>query len=139
MARGKLIFRYTGIEVRDLARSLKFYRALGFRVLFRGTMGHGGVWVHLRLDHQVPRLELNWYPRGNRFRGPYKHGSELDHLGFRVEDPEAWAKLACRHGGKVVARVNEPREWLVYVSDPDGVWLEFIGDPAVRDKKERRA
>lgn len=129
---GPLKFRYTGIEVRDLSRSLRFYRGLGYRVLFRGTMGHGGEWVHLRLPHQVHRLELNWYPRGSRFRRPYRHGSELDHLGFRVDDPEAWAKRAQRFGGRVVARVNEPHEWLVYVSDPDGIWLEFIGDASKR-------
>jgi catechol 2,3-dioxygenase-like lactoylglutathione lyase family enzyme len=131
----KLLFRYAGLEVRDLQRSLRFYRGLGFRVLYRGTMGHGGVWVHLRLPRQVPRLELNWYPRKSRFARPYRHGSELDHLGFRVDDPEAWAKKATRLGGKVVARVNEPHEWLVYVADPDGIWLEFIGDPADRPKR----
>lgn len=140
MPAGKLRILYTGLEVRDLTRSLRFYRGLGFRVLFRGTMQHGGVWVHLRLPHQVPRLELNWYPPGNRFHRAYRSGSELDHLGFRVDDPEAWAKRARRFGGKVVERVNEPGEWLVYVSDPDGVWLEFIGDPSKRPvKRVRRA
>lgn len=135
----KLLFRYTGVEVRDLERSLRFYRGLGFRELARGTMGHGGIWVHLRLPRQVPRLELNWYPRASRFARRYRRGSELDHFGFRVDDPEAWARKAVRLGGKLVARVNEAHEWLVYVSDPDGIWLEFIGDPADRPKRWRPA
>lgn len=139
MPAGELRFRYTGIEVRDLRRSLRFYRGLGFRVMFRGTMGHGGVWVHLRLPRQPHRLELNWYPPGSKFRRPYRRGSELDHFGFRVEDPEAWARRAVRAGGKVAARVNEPHEWLVYVADPDGIWLEFIGDASRRPPTKERA
>ncbi|MDE1837553.1 MAG: VOC family protein [Euryarchaeota archaeon] len=138
MKNDRLRFRYTGIEVTDLDRSLRFYQGLGFREIYRGTMGHGGVWVHLRLLGQVTRLELNWYPRGNRFRRPYRHGSELDHLGFRVEDPETWARRARKLGGKVVARVNEPHEWLTYVADPDGIWLEFIGDASKRPRSPRR-
>ncbi len=42
---------------------------------------------------------------------------------------------ARRFGGKIVDRVNEPHEWLVYVTDPDGVWLEFIGNVAHRPAK----
>lgn len=134
----KIRFRYTGLEVRELGRSLRFYQGLGFRVVARGMMAHGGVWVHLRLPRQVNRLELNWYPPGSRFRARYRQGSELDHLGFRVEDPELWARVARKVGGRVAARVNEPHEWLVYVADPDGVWLEFIGDPALRERQDRK-
>ncbi len=135
MPPSRLRLLYTGIEVRDLDRSLRFYQGLGFRVHRRGTMEHGGVWVHLRLPRQIPRLELNWYPPGSRFRTPYRSGSELDHFGFRAADPEAMGRTVRRLGGKVVARVNEPYEWLVYATDPDGVWLEFIGDPARRPKR----
>ncbi len=95
-------------------------------------MEHGGEWVHLRIPHQAQRLELNYYPPGSRFHKPYHKGSELDHLGFKVEDADAWAKKAASAGGKIVDRVDEEHEWLVYVTDPDGIWLEFIGDPSQR-------
>jgi catechol 2,3-dioxygenase-like lactoylglutathione lyase family enzyme len=136
-ARG-LRFVYAGIEVRDLRRSLRFYEGLGFRIRGRGIMEHGGEWVQLRIPRQQTRLELNYYPRGSRFHRTYRSGSELDHLGFRVADADAWARTAVRLGGKLVDRVDEPFEWLVYVTDPDGVWLEFIGDLAVRARHRRR-
>jgi catechol 2,3-dioxygenase-like lactoylglutathione lyase family enzyme len=43
----KVEFVYAGLRVRNLPRSLRFYRKLGFRIHKRGTMGHGGQWVHL--------------------------------------------------------------------------------------------
>jgi catechol 2,3-dioxygenase-like lactoylglutathione lyase family enzyme len=135
--RNDLRFRYTGIEVRNLTRSIRFYRGLGFRIIARGRMGHGGEWVHLRLPRQSQRLELNYYPRGNRFHRPYRSGSELDHIGFRVEDADAWARRAVRLGAKPADRVDEEHEWLVYVTDPDGIWLEFIGTPSVRDRNRK--
>ena len=138
MSDSGLRFRYVGVEVRDLGRALHFYQGLGFRVLFRGTMEHGGIWVHLRLPHQAQRLELNWYPPGSRFKRTYRPGSELDHLGFRVDDPEMWARRAVRLGGHLVDRVEEEHEWLVYVADPDGIWLEFIGDPVQRKRRRTR-
>ena len=123
MVTDQIRFLYAGIEVTDLNRSLQFYGKLGFKIIARGTMGHGGEWVHLRIPHQTQRLELNYYPQGSRFHKRYRQGSELDHLGFRVQDADAWARKAERAGGKIVDRVDEEHEWLVYVTDPDGVWL----------------
>ena len=132
MVHGQIRFLYAGIEVTDLERSLRFYSGLGFKVVIRGKMEHGGEWVHLRMPHQAQRLELNYYPTGSRFRRPYRSGSELDHLGFKVGDADAWARKAVGLGGRIVDRVDEEHEWLVYVTDPDGIWLEFIGDPSLR-------
>ncbi len=138
MVAPRLRFLYTGLEVRDLDRSLRFYTGLGFRVIAQGTMDHGGRWVHLRLPRQRQRLELNFYPPGNPFRSPYRAGSELDHLGFFTPDPEAWGRTARRLGGKVVARIREARQWLVYATDPDGIWLEFFGPPKRRAARRSR-
>ena len=129
-------FLYSGIRVRDLERSLRFYRALGFRVRARGRMEHGGVWVHLRFPGSHHRLELNYYPRGNRFYAPWRAGTEFDHFGFYARDVAGWRRRAERAGGKVVADFVEGRSRLVYVSDPDGVWLEAFG-PA-RPRRPRR-
>src|SRR5881628_4042687 len=82
----KYRFYYTGIRVRDLSRSLAFYtKVLGMRVLSRGTMPHGGKYVHLLGAGSRQRLELNWYPPGTRFHSPYRIGEEMDHLAFRVD------------------------------------------------------
>jgi catechol 2,3-dioxygenase-like lactoylglutathione lyase family enzyme len=134
-----LRFRYAGIEVRDMERSLRFYLGLGFRVVGRGHMEHGGEWVHLQLPRQRQRLELNFYPPGNPHRRPYRSGSELDHLGFSTPDPDAWGRTVRRLGGRVVSRIRETNQWLVYATDPDGVWLEFFGPPKRRARRRPRA
>lgn len=127
MPRVKLEFVYAGIRVRSLAKSLRFYRSLGFRIHKRGTMDHGGLWVHLKFPGAQQRVELNYYPKGNRFYTPIRKGTELDHFGFRVSDVEAWETTLRRRRLPIVARIREPYENLVYTRDPDGNWIEFFG------------
>jgi len=125
----KVEFVYSGLRVRSLARSLRFYRSLGFRVHRRGTMGHGGVWVHLAFPGAAQRLELNYYPPANRYFEPFRRGTEFDHLGFRVSNVEAWERTLRRKHLPIVARIREAHENLVYTRDPDGNWVEFFGPP----------
>jgi catechol 2,3-dioxygenase-like lactoylglutathione lyase family enzyme len=120
-------FVYSGLRVRSLLRSLRFYRKLGFRVFRRGTMQHGGQWVQLAFPGAAQRLELNFYPRSNRFHEPIRKGTEFDHLGFRVSDVEAWERELRRRRFPIVARIREPHENIVYTRDPDGNWVEFFG------------
>ncbi len=127
MPRVKVEFVYAGIRVRDLERSLRFYRRLGFRVFRRGTMGHGGRWVHLKFPGAAQRVELNFYPRGNPYFEPVRAGTEFDHFGFRVSNVEAWERTLRRRRFPIVARIREPHENIVYTRDPDGNWLEFFG------------
>jgi catechol 2,3-dioxygenase-like lactoylglutathione lyase family enzyme len=127
MAAVKVEFVYSGLRVRNLARSLRFYRSLGFRIHRRGRMGHGGVWVHLGFPGAAQRLELNYYPPSNLYYEPFRRGTEFDHLGFRVSDVEAWERVLKRKGLPVVARIREAHENLVYTRDPDGNWVEFFG------------
>ena len=128
MPRQKVTFLYAGIRVRHLGKSLRFYRRIGFRVIRRGRMRHGGVWVHLRFPGASERVELNYYPRGNEFYEPIRRGTEFDHFGFRVADVEAWEAKLRRMRLPVVARIREePSENIVYTRDPDGHWLEIIG------------
>jgi catechol 2,3-dioxygenase-like lactoylglutathione lyase family enzyme len=127
MARLKVEYVYAGLRVRDLNRSLNFYRRLGFRVKARGQMGHGGKWVQLIFPGAHERLELNYYPRSNRFFEPFQRGTEFDHLGFRVSSVERWEEELTRRKLPIVARIREPHENIVYTRDPDGNWLEFFG------------
>lgn len=128
MSPRKIRLHYSGIEVRDLRRSLRFYRALGLKVIRRGTMSHGGKWVHLLDPTTKQRLELNWYPKGSRFFENYRTGSELDHIGFIVDDAVKWFNLLVRRGAKPAAKpFGDESETLAYVKDPDGIWIELIG------------
>lgn len=127
MKRVKVDFVYSGLRVRSLARSLRFYRKLGFRVFRRGVMEHGGQWVQLTFPGAVQRLELNFYPRANRFYEPIRKGTEFDHLGFRVSDVAAWEAELRRRRFPIVSRIRETHENIVYTRDPDGNWIEFFG------------
>ncbi|MCI4349949.1 MAG: VOC family protein [Thermoplasmata archaeon] len=130
-------FLYSGLRVRDLERSLAFYRKLGFRIHARGTMGHGGLWVHLLYPRSTHRLELNYYPKANPFWEPYRKGTEFDHFGFYAPNLAGWLRTALRAGGKLVEDFTEGKTRLVYVRDPDGNWLEAFG-PAVAPRPRRR-
>jgi catechol 2,3-dioxygenase-like lactoylglutathione lyase family enzyme len=125
----KVRFIYSGLRVRNLTRSLRFYRKLGFRIHRRGTMGHGGRWVHLAFPGADQRVELNFYPRNNPYYEPIRKGTEFDHLGFRVSDVEAWERELRRRKMPIVARIREKYENIVYTRDPDGNWIEFFGPP----------
>jgi catechol 2,3-dioxygenase-like lactoylglutathione lyase family enzyme len=91
-------------------------------------MAHGGKWVHLIDPRTKQRLELNWYPKRSEFYEKYRNGSELDHIGFIVDDAVGWFELLVRRGAKPAAKpFGDEAETLAYVKDPDGIWVELIG------------
>jgi lactoylglutathione lyase len=118
---------HAGIRVRDLKRSVDFYtKALGMKVVARGTMPHGGKYVHLKSPGSPQRLELNWYPEGSKFFTPYRRGEELDHLAFEVEDARrAFEELVARGAGVAVSPADS-KGTEIYVTDPDGIWIELL-------------
>ncbi len=121
----KCRFYYTGIRVRNLERSLKFYtKALGFKRVGGGTMPHGGKYVHLQSGRQ--RLELNWYPPGSRFYTPYRKGEELDHLAIVVDDVKKAYRELIRKGATPAVSPEKSEGTEVYVKDPDGIWIELL-------------
>ncbi|MGQ0797981.1 MAG: VOC family protein [Methanobacteriota archaeon] len=127
-------FLYTGIRVRNLERSLAFYRkALGMKEASRGRMAHGGVFVQLAGPGSGHRLELNWYPRDNPYYSPYASGEELDHIAFWCRDVRREFRRLVRAGAKVAIQPWEEAGYiLAYVKDPDGIWIELLGKPANR-------
>jgi lactoylglutathione lyase len=125
--RNEVRFVYSGIRVRNLNRSLRFYRKLGFREVKRGWFSHGGLWVHLVFPGSPHRLELNYYPKGTPFYRPFGPGEEFDHFGFYVRDSRRWLRTVVKAGARpVVGFVDGPAQ-LLFVQDPDGVWLGSCG------------
>jgi len=122
-------FIYTGIRVRNLERSLRFYkRVMGMKQILKGAMEHGGVFVHLKNPHSSQRLELNFYPPGNKFLEKYRTGSELDHLAFWTEDVDLhYRKLVAGGAKSAVKPFSEGKYRLAFVKDPDGIWIELMG------------
>jgi lactoylglutathione lyase len=120
---------YTGIRVRDLEASIRFYReVMGMRVSRRGKMRHGGIWVELQSPGSPQRLELNWYPPGSKYHTPYRRGEELDHLAFLVSNvDQAFHDLTARGARPEVPPFQEDRYAFAFVRDPDGIWIELLG------------
>ncbi|MGA8543082.1 MAG: VOC family protein [Thermoplasmata archaeon] len=117
------MLEYTGIRVRDMARSIRFYtEGLGLSLGPTGRMAAGGLWQELKDPESGSVLELNYYPGDP----PYREGDELDHLGFRVDDLSASIVRLEKLGGRVrIPAFTEGDERLAFLSDPDGVWVEL--------------
>jgi len=80
-------FTYTGIRVRNLERSIEFYKEImKMRIIQKGKMEAGGIYVQLKSERSPQVLELNYYPPGAKFYEEYVAGSELDHLAFWCKD-----------------------------------------------------
>jgi lactoylglutathione lyase len=129
-------FWYTGIRVRDLEESIRFYReALGFHVVLRGKMtAHEGTYVHMRTPTGKQILELNYYPETSRFYEDYVSGSELDHIGLYVSNVREQYKRLIGLGCQPAVELFNQGSWvLAFVKDPNGIWLEVIGR---EDKKK---
>ena len=124
---------YVGIQVRDMERSLRFYRdALGMQLLRRERVPEtNGEWAELRSRGSDQMLELNWYPDGSRFfAGPYRNGDELDHIAFECEDVvRAYRELLAAGAPVGHPPFREGKALLAYVQDPDGIWIELTGPP----------
>lgn len=117
------MLEYTGIRVRDLERSARFYtEGLGLRRGPSGRMAAGGQWLELHDPETRAVLELNYYPGDP----PFREGDELDHLGFRVVELERTVERLLALGGKLrIPPFNEGADRLVFLSDPDGAWIEL--------------
>lgn len=95
-------------------------------IIGRGTMPHGGKYVHLRTPGSQQRLELNWYPKGSRFYTPYRRGEEMDHLAFVVPDVRVAYRELVRNGARPAVDPAHSEGTEVYVKDPDGIWIELL-------------
>lgn len=89
-------------------------------------MPHGGKFLHLMSPGSRQLLELNWYPKNSRFYTRYKHGEELDHLAFIVDDVEKAYRWLMSKGVKTAISPAKSEGTEVYVKDPDGVWIELL-------------
>ncbi len=133
-------FVYTGIRVRDLKRSIKFYaETMEMKEVDRGEMKDGGIYVQLKSENETQKLELNYYPPGKKYWEEYVEGSELDHLAFQCEDVRAsYKKLLAGGGVSAIEPWDEGNSTLAFVRDPDGVWIELIGRRKEFSEKRRR-
>lgn len=137
---------YTGLRIRNVGRSIRFYRALGFRTTHRSRTALG---EFAQMEHPYHRftIELNRFRPGRWLYEPYRRGSEMDHFGFWVDDVDVWVRRLVRLGGRIRVAPYDcgillpPRSGFpgraAYVADPDGIWIELMGPP--RSTRPRQA
>lgn len=124
----KTKFAYTGIRVKDLEESVRFYtQVLGLKEMGRGTVSETkGQTVALVTEEGGPVLELNYYEKGSRFDTEYKAGEELDHLAFQVDDLDKALEEASRSGHRLALDIKTPTSRWAYVRDPNGIFIELF-------------
>ncbi len=130
VARPHFTWHYTGIRVRDLDRSIAFYRdLLGLRFLRRvKEPAHRGEFAMMEDPRTGQTLELNWYAADSPVAGPYpdQEGEEIDHLGFQVPDVSAAVRYLTERGFPPVRQATLDGQYVVaFVRDPDGIWIEL--------------
>src|SRR5947208_12326491 len=107
----KAKFFYTGIRVKDLEASVKFYTTLlGMKVRSRNTVDAAkGTVVELVCEGEGGNtLELNYYEKGSSFDTKYEVGEGLDHLAFAIKDLDAALAEAAKAGHPVVQKMRGP-------------------------------
>lgn len=132
-------FKYTGIRVKDLKRSIEFYtKTMSMKIVERGKMRAGGIYVSLKSKESPQLLELNYYPSGTKYYEEYMEGSELDHLAFWCTDVrKSYQKVLTGGATSTVEPWDEGGFTLAFVKDPSGVWIELIGRKVRQQEKEK--
>lgn len=137
--------RHTGLVIRDISKSLKFYEGLlGLSVLEREVesspyiekvVGIKGVkleWVKLKAnDGNLVELIQYHYPINTELKVVNKDSNDLgcSHIAFTIENIEELFKKLCEQGYHCN---NKPQLCpdgsvkVLYCHDPDGIVLEFV-------------
>ena len=120
---GAFTFAHNNFNVRDLDKSLAFYKdALNLHEVRRITAEDGSfIIVYLGDAAGTPhKLELTWLRDWDR---PYNLGDNEFHLAFTVEDYEAAHALHKEMG--CICFENEAMG-IYFINDPDNYWLEVL-------------
>jgi lactoylglutathione lyase len=118
----KFRFDHNNINVRDLEKSLRFYRlALGLAEIRRyEPEDKSFILVFLGDGQTGHKLELTWLRERT---DPYSLGDNEFHLALVVDDYEAAFK---RHKDMGVVCYENPAMGIYFVEDPDGYWVEIV-------------
>jgi len=118
---------YSEIRVRNLGRSVRFYRTLGLVPKSRGKMEDGTsfVWIWDRKTRQL--VELWNAPRGSQFFEPFRIGRMFDpRLAISVRSAAPTLRRLMHLGGKLTRDFRFGEFRLSMVSDPDGYPVEIL-------------
>lgn len=115
-------FIHNNFNVRDLQKSLEFYReALGLREERRIDAPDGSfIIVYLGDGQSSHQLELTWLKEWER---PYDLGDNEFHLALAVDDYDAALK---KHKEMGCVCFENTDMGIYFIEDPDGYWLEVV-------------
>jgi len=119
---------YTGIRVKNLDESVRFYTTLfGMKETGRSEVKESqGQTVALQSEDGGPSLELNYYRKGSKFDTEYSVGEALDHIAFQVEDLDKLKAEAAKAGHPIILEMTSGSSKWAYIQDPNGIWLEVF-------------
>lgn len=117
------MFEYTGIRVRDVDASRRFYMAgLGLVPVGSGRTETGGLWERLEDPGSGQRIELNFYAD----QPPYREGDELDHLAWTTDDVDGLVQRLQSLGARLAMAPTDRADGRVgFVIDPNGIWIKL--------------
>ena len=120
---------HINMTVRDLARSLDFYRELfGFEVQERGTREDGVPWSIVRSGSAMLCLyELPDLPSGPAYpERPVQQG--MSHFALRIENGDAFARLLAEREIPLLfgGPIRWPHSTSYYLADPTGHHIEVV-------------
>jgi lactoylglutathione lyase len=124
----KSSFTYTGIRVKDLEKSVKFYtQVLGMKETGRANIeATDGQVVSLVSEDGGPQLELNFYRKRSKFAGDYVVGEGIDHLAFKVDDLDKALAEAKKLGYPMSLEMKSGTSRWAYIADPNGIFIELF-------------
>lgn len=119
----KASFAHRCVHVLDRDKEIEFYqKALGMKVV-RVKGPADGSWINTFManDASPVEIELTW----NRVppETPYENGGKDTHIGFVVDDYDAFHKLHEEMG--CIARENHALG-IYFITDPEGNWIEIL-------------
>lgn len=122
-----LQFNHFNFNVRDLDRSIQFYKeALGLEVVREKPASDGSYKIIYLGDGETNfRLELTWLKDHPQ---PYDLGEQEFHLAFLTD---RYDELHQRHQAMGCICYENTAMGLYFLEDPDGYWIEII---PVRDR-----
>jgi len=118
----KFQFAHNNFNVRDLDRSLAFYReALGLEEVRRIAPEDGSFIIVYLGDGVTPHnLELTWLRDRETL---YNLGDLEYHLAFTADN---FDELHEKHQKMGVICFENPGMGIYFISDPDGYWIEIV-------------
>jgi lactoylglutathione lyase len=118
----KFRFDHNNINVKDLTKSVNFYRdALGLVETRRMEAADKSfVLVFLGDSKTSHKLELTWLRERTE---PYNLGDNEFHLAFVADD---FTSAFARHKEMGCVCYENPAMGIYFIEDPDGYWLEIL-------------